>query len=423
MVARIVLGIGLVLMLAVAFRGVAVAWTYSDQPRRTINDFTGDYVSARAFIKGGNAYGETRALADRYLLDPRNVRLPLGDPHVRNPHPPAYIMLLAPLAMLPYVTARNLWLILMGISVALAMGTVARTKGATLWTAAAVACGSLILPPVVLELRIGEANALVLLALAIGWWTIQKGHSVGGGIALGIASALKIYPLFLLIPLLRSRKLKTIVAQLGTAAVLTAGSGIALGWRNSAELITKVMPSNTRYWLTAPHNLSILAIPFRWLTRSRWNPTSADLPALALGLAIVLILFCIAAAARTPANLSQDLFWAAVPWMLLISPLFWYEYAVLCLPLIYLILKNHVQERELPPWFVLIAIGLLLVWTFDALPTRTGESAVALLAVFALPTYGVLILGLSEWSGSSHALQRGPYLSVGSQRLQDPAHP
>jgi hypothetical protein len=382
----------------VALRGLATSWTNSGEPRRTVNDFTGDFVSAKAFIRGGDPYAQTRQLARRYAIGPSNIKLPLGDPHIRNPHPPAYIMLLTPLATLSYVTARNTWLILMTLSVAFAIGTIARASGASLWIAGMVALASLVLPPVVLELRIGEANALILLTLAVAWLQLKKGHSGRAGIALGIGSAIKIYPLFLVIPLIRSRNVKAALAQLATSVVLTLGSGIVLGWRDTFELVSKVMPSNTKYWLTAPNNLSILAIPFRWLTTTRWTPTAANVPTLALGLSTALALFCIAAAATTPTNLSQDLFWGTIPWMLLISPLFWYEYTVLCLPLIYLILSNHVRERRSPRWFVLIAIGCLLIWTFASLPTRSSEPSAALLALFALPTCGLLILGLSEWS-------------------------
>jgi Glycosyltransferase family 87 len=397
LVMRLILGIAFVFIVIVAVRGLATSWTNFDQPRRTVNDFTGDYLSARAFVKGGNAYGQTKVLASHYLVDLKKVKLPFGDPLARNPHPPAYVMLLAPFAFFPYVVARNAWLIVMGFSIAFAMGLIVRATGATLWVAAMVALGSLVLPPVVLELRIGEANALVLLAVVVGWWQIKKGRPVWAGIALGIGSALKIFPLFLVIPLIRNHKLKTVVVQVATAAIVSLGCALAIGWRETSELVTKIMPSNTRYWLSAPHNLSLISIPFRWLTRSRWSPVSIDIPTLAFVLAIALVLFCIAAAATTRARLSGDLFWAAIPWMLLVSPLFWYEYAVLSLPLIYLILSNHVRARRLPPWFVLIGIGLLLIWTFAALPGSNSESSTALLTVFALPTYGLLILGLAEW--------------------------
>ena len=171
----------------------------------------------------------------------------------------------------------------------------------------------------------------------------------------------------------------------------------AIGVSRTQHLVSTVMPDNTQRWLAAPHNLSLLAIPLRWLAHSFWNNPAVNLPSLGNALALVAGAVCIIAAFRTPARLSGDIFWAAVPWMLLISPILWYEYLVLALPYIYLIVRNYVVDRKLPPWFVLIGVALVMAWTFDVVPTR-NESMAVLLGVLALPTYGLVMLGLSEWT-------------------------
>jgi hypothetical protein len=383
------------LMLLLAVRTVQIFWTTPNQPGRTTNDFTADYVSGRALMDGRDPYAETGVLTRRYVAEPKGVSAIFGS-EARNPHPPPYVLLVTPLASLPYVLARNVWLLLTAASVALAMGMIARSSGTRISTAIAVGAGSFALPPVQAELKIGEANALLLLAIVVGWLQIRKGRNVLGGVALGLASAIKLYPLFLLIPLLRQRNLRAIAAQLGTTIALLGSGAMVVGLGRTQLLVSTVMPDNTQRWIAAPHNLSLLAIPFRWLTHSSWTNTALDLRHFADVLAIVAVVICIVAAFRTPARLSGEIFWGAVPWMLLISPILWYEYLVLALPLIYLIIRNHIVHCQLPPWFVLIGIALVMAWTFDVVPTR-NESVAVLLGVLALPTYGLVILGLSEW--------------------------
>jgi hypothetical protein len=384
------------LLLLVAVISLDISWTSPGDQRRTVNDFTADYLSARAWINGRSAYAHIDSLAGRYVADPLGVTSFYGGRHHRNPHPPAYIVLVTPLALLPYVPARNIWMIAMASSLALAMGMVAKASGARGWAAVGIGAGSLALPPALSELKLGGADTLILLGISVAWLQLLKGRQIWGGIVLGLASAVKLYPLFLLIPLLRRGDRKAAGTQLVTAAAAFALSGFALGTHSTVELLTRAMPANARYWLADPHNLSILAIPIRWLTHSAWYPHGITAPLWAHMLAGALAIVCVVAAARTPARMSQDLMWAAVPWMLLISPLFWYQYIVLVLPTIYLIFQNHLRERLSPPWFVLIATGFLLVWTLGFIPFDT-TSVPVLVGVFALPTYGLCVIGLSEW--------------------------
>jgi Glycosyltransferase family 87 len=393
---RWALEVVVLLLFLMAIRTIAMSWTESGHPAAA-DDFTSDYVSARAFDDGANAYGELIPLAHRYLDDGQSLTSFIGDARRRNPHPPAYVLMVAPLARLPYAYARNIWMIIMTISGASAMAIVAATSGASRLTASAVGLASLAMPPVIFELKLGGADLLILLSVVIAWQQIRKGRQVLGGVALGLASALKIYPLFLLVPLLRRRSVKAAVAQLGTVATVTGGAALALGLQTTVRFLGKAMPANTRYWLTNPHNLALVAIPFRWLTRSNWNIGGLDAPLLAATLAISLAILCLVAALTTPARESQDLLWATTPWMLLISPLFWYQYTVLLLPLIYLILRNCFIRKNVPSWPVGVAIALLLIWTLESSPPGAHHSILDLAFVFALPAYGAIVLGLSEW--------------------------
>src|ERR1044071_10272063 len=71
------------------------------------SEFTEDYVAARAAIHGGNGYGDTQLLVDRYLPGIDYERAPVV---LRDPHTPTQVVLTAPLTAIPFRAARALWM-------------------------------------------------------------------------------------------------------------------------------------------------------------------------------------------------------------------------------------------------------------------------------------------------------------------------
>jgi hypothetical protein len=147
------------------------------------DDFVCDYAAGTAIAEGANPYtvsvGElvTRHVPGVVAL-PEAARFPL-------PHPPLGAVLMAPLAALPYPIARLVWMA--GDLMALVL--LARWSGVHGWL---LPLALVAWPPVTAELRWGNWS-LIVAALCIGAWRWRERAALGG-VLLGAAVALKLYP-------------------------------------------------------------------------------------------------------------------------------------------------------------------------------------------------------------------------------------
>src|SRR2546421_2903569 len=97
-----------------------VSYTFTN--RGVTNDFTEDYVSARAWSDGLDPYTDTGKLIPRYFGS--NSAYYDIDPIGQGgtPHPPPMVLSVWLLSWLPYKAARIIWLLLMASATALALG-------------------------------------------------------------------------------------------------------------------------------------------------------------------------------------------------------------------------------------------------------------------------------------------------------------
>jgi hypothetical protein len=359
-------------------------------------DFTGDYVSARAHLDGDDPYGSLSRLEHRYVT-------PSGNPPVgitANPHPPAYVDLAIPVARLGYSTARTVWLSVMTLSFVIGLALALREMGLQWIWAFSIAIGCLWLRISRISLLTAQIDGILLLLIVLGWISFRRGRDRGAGIALGAAAALKFFPLFLIIPVLRARRWQTAMWQIGSMIALTIGTSALLGTSAVWAFVTRAAPENLRNWAGAPHNLSLTAIPLRWLTINRWRPEALDLRLLAIPLVLVVFLMCAIAAWRTPARLSGDPFLAAIPWMLLATPLFWPHELVLALPLIATVALRHgihgITDR---PWPILAAAVLVLGSPHGYL--NIPIAAWYQVFIWMAATYALLAIASGEWTSTT----------------------
>lgn len=377
--------------------GVASRWVRLEGERLVESDFTQDYVSARAWSDGADPYAPTHDLVDRYLG--RDVRFTSLPPGTRNPHPPAYIVMVRPFAEAPYRPARILWLLGTAGILALGVGMVARALGWGRVTAAIMGVGALVLPPSQKDLGFGQINGLLLVLLALAWLDLRRGSDARAGTALGIATALKLFPVFLLIPLLRLRRFRAAAWHAAVAVAVTAAGALAIGADATGRYLSEAAPENLRFWRETPENISLVAVPFRWLTASRWRPDAVELPWLALALAVAAAALCIDALSRTRARASGDWFWSAAPWMILASPLAWDHYLVLAYPLLLTHAVTAAVRRRFPSPVLLCAVGAMLLGTpFEVRNAASQIPDVAQATFLALPLYGLLVFGLADWA-------------------------
>lgn len=315
-----------------------------------------------------------------------------------NPHTPLHIVLMTPITALRYADARVVWLIANALMFALAFGWFARSNGTSRWFAAMVGLASLLIPTVYRHLQLGQSHAVLLLLFVGAWRALKRDRDAGAGIALGLATALRVIPLVLLLPLLRQRRFRAAAWHAGSALAFTVvGVGLA-GGTSLGDFLRTAGGDNVSFWRSAPMNSSLSALPYRWLTENPWGYGIANLPALAAVAGALLTLAALVAAWRSPARGTSDLFWATVPWMLLASPLFWEHYLVLAIPAAALALRTRLRSSGIATKLAMIAGALVLLGEPPGLSGLvSGISAPEQLLGYALPLYSMLVLGLSDW--------------------------
>ena len=377
------------ILIAVGVVSTAAVMLGSWRPTMENTDFAQDYASAKAWNANVDPYGDTPTLVVRYV----GKKIATWPYPYTNPHPPVQILTAEPFQLLPFRIANAIWTLLMAGAFSAAIWILFRQLGVSRLGSFTLAIGSLALPTVRFSLKNGEPNALALLLIVMAWSNLKRGRQGKAGAALGLAAALRVFPILLIVPLLRKRMTRAASYMLVTAASVSVASVLAFG--HLGDFVHSVK-DNEMYWRGAGHNISLISIPFRWLTPNPWFRHQTNLHAVATVLAIVLALACLAAMFATPARMSQDVLWAAVPWMILATPLAWADYLIIAIPCVALML---VRNKANAGRFVLTLIisTLILIgrpyYIFNVNPVSVATQVLGL----ALPMYGLLGLGLLEW--------------------------
>ena len=391
---EIVVGLILLTLLAVVVREL---WTGSSDAVKTNPDLMYDYVSARELRAGGNPYYPSQGLMETHISP--GVEFDL-DPRAANPHTPFQILLLAPLSLLGWVAAKNIWLI---IDIGLLMVSafiVCRELRLSVSATVLAMVGFALLPLSTLEFIHGQVGTLLLFLFVIGWIARRRGNEALCGIALGIAAALKIYPVLMLIPLVRSGARKTAFYLLGTSALVLASSALLIGVRATIDFV-EVSRHNLEMWAGVPDNVSVVSLPYR-LLGSIFGVQLAP----AVGVGIVAVLGCVGLLLiyRSRGATSNDPYWASLPWILILSPIAWDHYLLLLLPLVVLQVKSFEKPRDVPiPLRFGIAMMMLgtagVASLLGMFAPHEGQSASAnaiSLLPGIVPMAGAIILGLYE---------------------------
>lgn len=351
-------------------------------PDAASNDYTRDYVAARAWIDGDDPYGEQGPLVDRYL-GRETFRIDVEGVSERVPHPPAHLVLWSPLGFLRYRPARAILIVLSAASIVIGVALVARRIGFARAEAWALGAGSLALPVAQKELFQGQVNAIVLLFVVLAWAALARGREAAAGVALGLAAAVRLFPLVLVLPLVLTKRARAAASMTLSFALVTVGSALALG-TGSIEGFTDASRENFELWRSALNNISLPGIAYRWLTANRFNPGAVDRPAVAAAVAGIAIAACLVAIAVSVRRSALDPLWAAVPWALLASPLTSEQYFVLAFPVLLMLARRGMS--------LLVAVAAAA--TVIGAPTRSyGGIEVASHLAWSVPTLALALLG------------------------------
>lgn len=292
-------------------------------------DYAQDYAAARAWWRGLDPNGRTAALLAECCpaIAPRYGGM-------QTAHPPLATLLALPFAALPWPVARMVWLLAAWAAI-LAAWQLLRADPLTCLATA---------PLWVIALGLGTHEPLLFLLFALALSlderspsssTARQGRAEPGahdsakssvplflrgenfsvwavGVLVGLAAALKVYPIVLIAGLLIAGRRRQALIALATGAAalalceLVLGFGVTLGW-------LRFLPINTQFYVDSVDNGSLVR-----LVRAVLPGASASLAA-----AGILVLLALPLLPRIRAG---DWLRPLLPVMLLGSPLSWRHY-------------------------------------------------------------------------------------------------
>ncbi len=261
-----------------------------------------------------------------------------ADRHLRRaaPHPahPPSLLLITPFMLLSVPLAGLLWDLLALVALFVALALIAGELRLRLrpWQAAALIAFVAVWPPLLNTLLNSQISPLLLLLFVLAWRWARHGRSAAAGAALGLATALRLFPGLLIVYFALRRDWRLVGASLAT---FTASSLILLPFIGPGaywDYIAGETPAATADWIASQHNTSLVGLAYHLLGA---NTSAATLLGRLLTAALLLALVALTwMRRRIPFVRDEATFLAYVPAALLATPILWQHYfVVLLLPL------------------------------------------------------------------------------------------
>lgn len=283
-------------------------------------DFSLYYTAATALRAGVSPYtGDLAPFA-------RRLGLNIGD-QIHLPYTPPFLLAFEALTLLSPETAYLLWLALNLAALGASMFfLLALPKRAALLLAALM----LLYPPLTDELLFAQSQLLVLLLLCLMFHCLDTDRDAAAGLAVGVAGALRVYPLVMLGYLVLKQRWRAAVFSVLTAAALGATAIAVLGWPACAGFSRGAHYALGYRFLSLPTNISLNG----FVSRFFWNLGGPDLSPsldfarhLAVWLAELGLLIFSARATLSSSGARAFPLWIATA--IMISPTAWFHYLVL----------------------------------------------------------------------------------------------
>lgn len=286
---------------------------------------------------------------------------PFPDPTLRPAYiyPPSFALLVMPLGLLPDGAAAAAWMAIEQGSLALAVVVVWRWLRPPSWAVAMLLFATLTFYPLWVDVVQGQANLLVLLLVTVGIIGVLRGTPVLGT-AIGVAAALKLTPLILLVFLVLDRRFRAAAFVLGGFAIVT-GAGALLRFDDSVAYVRQVLPalaSGTAFYA----NQSLAGMLDRTLSSNPYTQPWLALPwvsLLVLAAAAILISWWWWQTRRHPPQARAIAFMPLIP---LLSSVTWTHHLVIVLPVIWFSVVA-LAERDWPRWPTAALSGVLLLFS------------------------------------------------------------
>jgi alpha-1,2-mannosyltransferase len=280
-----------------------------------------------AYRAGGEALLEGRPLYATFLQHP------FPDPTLRPAYiyPPAFALLMVPLAVLPSSVALLVWaLVNQGALLAAAFLTI-RALHPGRWALAAMVAATATFYPLWIDAAQGQANLLILLLVCLGLVGLTQRQDRLAA-AIGVAAALKLTPALFLLWLLLERRWRAAV-WMAAAFLATTAAGAMVRFQDTLTFFTRVLPAlahGTAYYA----NQSLGGFLARVGTANRYTDPWFLLPVVAL-MSLLGLLLVIAWYWRSREADPRSRMLMFLPLLPLLSAVTWPHHLVILLPLLW----------------------------------------------------------------------------------------
>jgi len=204
-------------------------------------DFTAYYVAARVLNAGDPLYNSA-AMAAAATSNGQAIAFPAYI------YPPFLAALLRPIANLPFGAAKTLWFGFNLVCLFVSLGLLVRLIGLPLRKLFPIGLLALVMPPIYDTLLLGQVNLLLLILISGSLYlssrsTLQQ-QEILAGFLLGIAAAIKLYPIVIGLSYLMRRRFAALASMLGgMLTMLIFGIAASGGLANTTRYFTEVLPS------------------------------------------------------------------------------------------------------------------------------------------------------------------------------------
>jgi hypothetical protein len=272
-------------------------------------------------------------------------------------HPPLFAILLAPFARLELTVFAQTWFlvnqVLYGLTLVLLMrGFEIGWRSPSFYI---LGVASLLHRPVLESLWRGQPDFVILASLAIAFLLLRKTHGFAAGVALALATMLKLYPGLLIVYFVLQRRWRGIVGLALGCGLLLAISVATVGWETHVRYVSEILliqnaavpyPENQSY----SGFVSRLVVPpeqIDWYTTVPM-PLAPGLLVLALDAASLALTGWVLLRGKPTDRLPRMglQFASLIPLMILMWPTGWIHYqTILILPLFALVCYLRREDR------------------------------------------------------------------------------
>ena len=234
-----------------------------------ITDFPNYYLSARLAHEG---FDTARMYEWKWLQREKDHRAIDVKAIGLIPITPFSTLFISPLTAFPPLTAKRIW-ILLNLTMLFPIGWLLHSMIGLGYRRIALAF--VLCFPLYRNLEFGQFYVFLLLLIVAACWAYLRGLYALAGSLLALAAACKIFPIILVVLLLRRRAWRALACGLTTGVVAFALSVLVFGWNVQRTYIEQILPWALHGDAMPPYfaNASISGIlHLLFLPEPQWNP-------------------------------------------------------------------------------------------------------------------------------------------------------